>query len=199
MYTLLDEIQTIARNGLAYAENPFDRERYERLAAVATSTYADGLGLSDAAVRERFAEEFGYITPKVGADAAIFDDHDRLLVERRSDDDRWGLISGWVEPGESPADTVVREAHEETGLSIAVLELVDAIGRPATVENGPHAMVAVVFLCEIIGGEIVASHEVTEVVWRHIDDIGPWHRNHEQLARRALAAHRRRAGSKVES
>ena len=190
VFTLLDEVQTIARNGLAHTENPYDRERYERLSEVATRSYAERLGLPDDVVAARFARELGYITPKVGADAAIFDAQERLLVERRSDDDCWGLIAGWVEPGEAPAETVVREAREETGLDIAVLELIDVIARPASVEYGPHAMVAVVYLCEVVGGVPVLSHEVTELAYRHIDDVDPWHRNHEQYARRALAAHR---------
>ena len=29
--SLLDEVQTIARNGLLFSENHYDRERYERL------------------------------------------------------------------------------------------------------------------------------------------------------------------------
>jgi len=190
VFTLLDEIQTIARNGLEFAENPFDRERYERLSDVAARSYAERLALSDDVVSARFTQELGYITPKVGADAAIFDAQERLLVERRSDDGCWGLIAGWVEPGESPAETVVREAHEETGLQIAVLQLVDVIARPASVEYGPHAMVAVLYLCEVVGGEPALSHEVTELAYRHIDEVEGWHRNHEQYARRALAAHR---------
>lgn len=192
VFTLLDEIQTIARNGLEFTENPYDRERYERLAGLASQSYAERLALADAEVRERFARELGYITPKVGADAAIFDGDERLLVERRSDDGCWGLISGWVEPGESPAETVVREAREETGLRIAVRDLVGVIPRAASAELGPHAIVAVVYLCEVVGGRQRLSHEVTELAYRDIDGIAPWHMNHEQYARRALAVHRRR-------
>ncbi|HSK92182.1 MAG TPA: NUDIX hydrolase N-terminal domain-containing protein [Euzebyales bacterium] len=192
VFTLLDEIQTIARNGLEFTENPYDRERYERLAGLASQSYAERLALADAEVRERFARELGYITPKVGADAAIFDGDERLLVERRSDDGCWGLISGWVEPGESPAETVVREAREETGLRIAVRDLVGVIPRAASAELGPHAIVAVVYLCEVVGGRQRLSHEVTELAYRDIDGIAPWHKNHEQYARRALAVHRRR-------
>lgn len=191
VFTLLDEIQTIARNGLEYSENPFDRERYERLAELAARGYAERLAVPDTVVRDRFARELGYITPKVGADAAVFDADDRLLVERRSDDGCWGLISGWVEPGENPADTVVREAREETGLDIVVRELVGVMSRPASSEFGPHAMVAVVYLCDVVGGEPALSHEVTDLAYRHIDDVAPWHKNHEQFARYALEAHRR--------
>lgn len=192
VFTLLDEIQTIARNGLAFCENPFDRERYERLAELAVRGYAERLAVPDSTVRDRFVRELGYITPKVGADAAVFDADDRLLVERRSDDGCWGLISGWVEPGEDPADTVVREAREETGLDIVVRELVGVIPRPASSEYGPHALVAVVYLCDVVGGEPSLSHEVTELAYRHIDDVGPWHKNHDRFARRALQAHQRR-------
>lgn len=194
VFTLLDEIQTIARNGLEFTDNPYDRERYERLAELAARGYAERLAVPDTAVRDRFAQELGYITPKVGADAAVFDAGNRLLLERRSDDGCWGLISGWVEPGESPADTVVREAQEETGLDIVVRELVGVIPRPASSEFGPHAMVAVVYLCDVVGGEPSLSHEVTDLAYRDLDDVAPWHKNHEEYARCALQALRRRRG-----
>ncbi len=44
-------------------------------------------------------------TAKVGADGAVFDDDDRVLLVRRADDDRWGLVAGWVDPNESPEQT----------------------------------------------------------------------------------------------
>ena len=34
---LLDELQTIARNGLTYATNPYDEERYRRLLELVSS------------------------------------------------------------------------------------------------------------------------------------------------------------------
>ena len=39
---LLEELQTIARNGLNYSQNVYDRERYERLLTLSCSQgYAD--------------------------------------------------------------------------------------------------------------------------------------------------------------
>ena len=49
----------------------------------------------------------------------------------RADDERWGFISGWVDPGETPTTTVVREVREEVGLTVTDFELVDGIGRRA--------------------------------------------------------------------
>jgi hypothetical protein len=80
-----------------------------------TREYAERTGLDDAEVRARFARDVGYVTAKVGADAALFDEHDRILLVRRADDDRWGLIAGWVDANEYPK-TVVLEIAEEVGL-----------------------------------------------------------------------------------
>lgn len=190
--TLLDELQAIARTGLAYTENPYDRERYERLLDLATRGLASALDLPEDSVRERLARDLGYVTAKVGADAAIFDDEDRILLVHRSDDATWGLVSGWVDPGETPADTVVREVREEVGLTAKVEALVDVVGRPAGSGYGPHGVVAVVYLCSVEPGPILVDHEATEARYLPIDEVDPWHHNHERLARLALAAHRAR-------
>ena len=96
---LLDELQTIARTGLNFTESPYDRERYERLLQLAVEYYGQALDLPPADVRARLAQELGYITPKVGAEAGIFDEEGRILLVQRSDDQdlrreavraRWG-------------------------------------------------------------------------------------------------------------
>lgn len=179
-----------------FSDNPFDRERYERLLQLAAGQYAERTGLDAASVRARFDAEVGYVTARVGADAAVFDEHDRILLVRRADDDRWGLIAGWVDVNESPADAVVRELREEAGLESRVDRLVDVFFRPARADEHPHGTVSVLYLCSVTGGELRAQpHEVREVAWRNVDDVeaGTWHHHHEQLARAALDAHWRRS------
>ena len=180
-----------------YATDPFDRDRYEHLLALASREYVDRAGLDAAEVRARFAKDLGYVTAKVGADAAIFDEHDRILLVRRADDGCWGLIAGWIDPNEVPEETVVREVAEEVGLVARVVGLVGVFGRPAGVHGNPHSVVSVVYLCDAVGGELRPQpHEVSEIAWREIDDVDQWHHHHEQLARAALEAHWQRvAGS----
>lgn len=133
------------------------------------------------------------MTAKVGADAAIFDATDRILLVRRTDDGCWGLVSGWVDCGESPAETVVREVREEVGLDATVDALVGVFGRPAATDFGPHGVVAVVYLCSVAPGDVrVLPHEVLEARYRAIDEVTPWHKNHEEYARAALAFARTR-------
>jgi hypothetical protein len=116
IFSLLDTLQTIARNGLHYATNEFDRERYERLMQLATQTYSELLDVSDETIRKRFLNEIGYITPKVGTDAAIFNERGEILLLERADGSGWCLPCGFVEPNETPAEAIIREVREETGL-----------------------------------------------------------------------------------
>jgi ADP-ribose pyrophosphatase YjhB (NUDIX family) len=183
---LLDELQTIARNGLAYTSNPYDKERYERLLELASSYHGKTLDIPPDEVKQRFAKELGYITPKVGGDAAIFDASGNILLVLRTDDQQWCLPCGWVEPGESPAQTAVRETKEETNLEVRVLELVDVFTRLPNSGHGTHTAVAVVYFCEVVGGKLELSHEHTAARYWNIDEVPAWHELHEQYARGAF-------------
>jgi len=185
---LTEEIQAIGRAGLHFSEDPFDRERYQRLVDLAAQTYAQMSPVDNPTLMARFAREVGCITPKVGADAAIVDEEGRLLLVERADDHCWGLVSGWVEPNEHPAATVVREAQEEVGLEIAVDSLVGVFARPASSASGPHSVVSVVYRATVLGGEIhTQPHEVLSAQWWDVDQVPTWHLDHERMARTALS------------
>jgi export-related chaperone CsaA len=179
---LLDEIQTIARNGLAFTKDPYDRERYEKLIELATHKYEQILNISSDILRKRFVAELGYITPKVGSDAAIFDSEGRILLMRRSDNRKWCLPCGWLDPGESPDQAALREIREETGLEAEVIQLVRIFGTPAGSVYGPHGAVTLVYLCRVTGGELSLSHEGMELGYHRIEDVSDWHSRHHEYA-----------------
>ncbi|MBI3959574.1 MAG: NUDIX hydrolase N-terminal domain-containing protein [Chloroflexi bacterium] len=182
---LLDELRTIARNGLTYAQNEYDRQRYERLLELTSQHYADYLDLPSGLVKERLQAETGYITPKVGADAAIFDDTGRILLMQRTDDRRWCLPCGWLEPNESPQEAVVREVWEETGLHVQPAELVGVFTRRPDPAWGLFTMVAVCFLCAVTGGELTLSHEGLDLRYWSLDEVPVWHGAHAVYAQAA--------------
>lgn len=197
---LLDELQTIARNGLNFTTSPYDRERYERLLTLATTYYGQVLEVPPAEVRQQLVGELGYITPKVGAEAAIFDPEGRILLVRRSDDGLWCLPCGWVEPNESPDEAAVREAREETGLEVRPRQLVGVFTRKPNTGHGPHTAVAVVYLCDVLGGTPQQqSHEVAEVRYCRIEEVLGWHELHQKYAEAAHAAWKVRQGSQTPS
>ena len=134
-------------------------------------------------MRARLARELGYQSAKVGADAAIFDADGRVLLVHRSDDLRWGLIAGWVDPGETPPDTVVREVqrggrprgHRRSSSSTW------SGARPGR-GTARTRSVSVLYLCTVAPGPVTISHEAIAAGYRHPEDVDEWHANHEQLA-----------------
>lgn len=181
---LLDELRIMAQVGLEYADNPYDERRYERTLALVSEWYGRSFDLPAEDVRTRFAQEVGYVTPKVSADAIVVDDG-RLLLQRRADDGTWCLPGGYTEPNESPPETAVRETREETGLHVEPDALAGVYTRKPG-EYGPHGLVIHAHRCSVTGGELAASHEGEDVRFWPLDEVPAWHKNHREIAVDAL-------------
>jgi 8-oxo-dGTP diphosphatase len=82
----------------------------------------------------------------------------------------WGLPGGWINRGESPAQAVEREFHEETGLRVRAV-------RPLAVELGTtwRRHLDLVYLCGLDGepGPIRLSHELLGYRWTPCDALPP--------------------------
>jgi 8-oxo-dGTP pyrophosphatase MutT (NUDIX family) len=93
-----------------------------------------------------------------GVAAIVRDTQNRVLFIRRADNGEWGLPAGGIDPGETPAEAVVREVHEETGLEVRVTRVAGVFGGTGfrmRYENGDCAEYTVVVLdCEIVGGKL---------------------------------------------
>jgi 8-oxo-dGTP pyrophosphatase MutT (NUDIX family) len=88
--------------------------------------------------------------------AAVRDDAGRLLLVRQRDFGVWSTPGGAIEPDETPADAVVREAWEETGLLVTLRRVIGVWGGPGFVVRYPNGdetqYVMIVFDCAVIGG-----------------------------------------------
>jgi 8-oxo-dGTP diphosphatase len=113
---------------------------------------------------------------------AVIRDGERFLLGRHARSGLWSLIGGGVEPGEEPADAVVREVREETGARARVLGIVGAYGgEPLKVEypNGDRvAYVTVAYHCALLDAPEPDREELLEVGWFTRQEIA-------QLPRRA--------------
>lgn len=102
----------------------------------------------------------------------------RVLLGRRADTGEWALVYGLNEPGEDPADTVVREVAEETGVDVVPTDLAAtrASRRVITYHNGDNIQcLDMLFVCELApdGNAVprVADEESLEVGWFEQDDL----------------------------
>ncbi|MDT0381230.1 NUDIX domain-containing protein [Streptomyces sp. DSM 42041] len=109
-----------------------------------------------------------------GVSAVVFDDEERVLLARRADTGRWAIIGGIAEPGEQPADTIVREVREETAVECVPERIISVQGlEPIRYPNGDRCQfMDISFRCRAVGGEArVNDDESLEVGWFAQDDL----------------------------
>lgn len=89
-----------------------------------------------------------------------------ILLTQRRDVPVWVLPGGGVEPYESSEEACIREALEETGLSVKVLRQTMRLS-PANRLSQPTD----VFLCEMLGGDLTVTEETRSVAWFDLNHL----------------------------
>jgi ADP-ribose pyrophosphatase YjhB (NUDIX family) len=147
------ELEAAAQSGLAYAESPYDRERYQKLLGLAARMMAAGGQADPAQLLELFGMQSGYATPKVDVRGALFRGREVLLVGELIDGGRWTLPGGFADVGEAPSVGVVREVREEAGFVVKVKKLMGVFDRDLHGNTTPHPfhIYKLMFLCEEVG------------------------------------------------
>ena len=103
-----------------------------------------------------------YPKSNMASAVAILQDRQVLMVRRKYDPFRgqWTLPSGFMEYGEGPTETAIREMREELGVDVELTGLVDVLmerGDP----RGPCLLV--VYTGRIAGGQLRAGDDAAEV------------------------------------
>jgi len=99
-----------------------------------------------------------------------------ILLSLRSDDQEWSLPGGILEPGEEPADAVVRECQEEAGVLVAPerLTLVDVSPTFSYPSGDQCQYIDIVFLCRLVKGTAVVNDEESDCVqWFQRGNLPP--------------------------
>jgi len=108
-------------------------------------------------------------TPLVGVGAIIVEG-DRVLLVKRGHAPllgKWSIPGGVLEVGETLRKAVVREAREETGLTIEPEELLGVFERVVPDEQGRmrYHYVLIDFLCRRVSGELLAADDAEDARW----------------------------------
>ena len=164
------EIQAISQTGLHFAENDYQKQRFQRLSEISAEILGTYTNLDPVDLLEIFDDQIGYATPRVDVRGAVFQDG-RLLLVRERIDGGWTMPGGWADIGDIPSAAVEREVLEEAGFEVQARKVIGIYDANRT---GPleifHAF-KIVFLCEIISGEPRPSFETSEVAFFSRDEI----------------------------
>jgi len=156
----------IARTGLGFTQNLYERERFEEVLHVA----ADIKAAADEALEVRreqdhFVQEWmesvgegvpGYVTPKVAIGAIVGNDDGEILLVRRPDSGVWLYPTGWADVGYSPSEVAIKEVREETGIECRPVQLLGVVDGQR-MGFSRFGMYMLLFHCRSTGGTL-AGH-----------------------------------------
>ncbi len=162
----------IARTGMGFTENGYERERFEEVLAVAAdirhAAEADSLEPEELiaewmdSVGEGVA---GYQTPKVAVGAVVGNQAGEILLVQRADSGIWLYPTGWADIGYSASEVVVKEVREETGIHCEVERLI-AVFDGMRLGFTRIPLYSLVFHCRAVGGDLTAHPlECMDVGW----------------------------------
>jgi ADP-ribose pyrophosphatase YjhB (NUDIX family) len=178
-----DQLRDVAAQGLHWSNSRYDVDRYRAIQTIAMTMLAAATGEPVEALEPLRATIFSHVTPFAVGDAAVIDDAGRILLVQRADNAKWAMPGGALEVGETPAQGVVREALEETGVACQAVALAGVFDSRLCGTLSRHHLYQFVFLCRPLAdqppGPASHAHEVLGTGWFAEDalpaDIDPGH------------------------
>ncbi len=167
------QLQAIAQTGLTYSKDPFDIERFEAIRKISIEIMNHYTDVEEKKIKNLFAKETGYATPKVDIRAVVVKDHKVLLVREKSDN-AWSLPGGWADIGLSPGEVAAKEVKEEAGLDVQATRLLAVFDKKKHPHPpSPYHVYKMFILCEILGGSLTPGLETRDVQFFAENEIPP--------------------------
>lgn len=147
------QLQAIAQAGLTYSKDVYDVERFELIRNISVEILAEYTKIDSKNIKELFANETGYATPKVDVRAVVFKGN-KILMVKENNDGCWSLPGGWGDIGLTPSEVVVKEVKEESGFDVKATKLLAVLDKKCHPHPpSPYHVYKMFIQCEIIGGQ----------------------------------------------
>ena len=179
-----DILRDCASVGSHFAANMYEQDRWRRVQDVTLELLALASARSLEELEPLRAKLFVRPSPFSIGDGAVIDDAGKILLIRRADNGLWAMPGGGLEVGETPAQGVVREVLEETGVTCEPITLIGVYDSRLCGTPSFYHLYQISFLCrplpnvEVVGTPSHA-HETKEMNWfaEHAlpDDLDPSH------------------------
>ncbi|GEL78018.1 NUDIX hydrolase [Tenuibacillus multivorans] len=167
------KLQSIAQSGLTYSKDRFDIERFEEIRNISVDILHHYTELEHEKVRDLFANETGYQTPKIDVRGAIFKEGKILLVKEQKDG-LWSLPGGWADIDTSLSEAIMKEAKEEAGLEVKPKRVVTIFDyNKHQAKPLPYSVYKIFVECELVSGAFEKNIETVESGFYDFDELPP--------------------------
>jgi ADP-ribose pyrophosphatase YjhB (NUDIX family) len=157
------QLQSIAQAGLTYSKDIYDLERFQQIREISMEIMSEYTDMDMMIIKDLFANETGYATPKVDIRAVVFQ-KDKILMVREKIDGDWSLPGGWADIGLTPTEVAVKETKEESGYHVKATNLLAVHDKKCHPHPpSPYHVYKLFIQCEIIGGQASEGSETSEV------------------------------------
>ena len=167
---LARELFSMSQSGITYCKNEYDLHSYRRLQEMSAEIISAHSELSKESILKTFTAQNGYATPKIDVRGAVISDGKILLVQE-SADNKWALPGGWADIGDMPSQMVEREVLEESGFKVRTVKVIAVYDANRSEPMEFFHAYKIIFLCELLGGEMRISHETLAVKFFNFDDL----------------------------
>ncbi|MCA1054085.1 NUDIX hydrolase [Rossellomorea aquimaris] len=165
------ELQSISQASLTYSKDVYDLERFKRIREISVEIMSTYTALNASKIKDLFANETGYATPKVDIRAVIFREG-KILMVRENTDGGWSLPGGWGDIGLTPGEVAVKEVKEESGFDVKAVKLLGVLDKTCHPHPpSPYHVYKLFILCEIVGGNAVEGIETSAVGFFREDEL----------------------------
>lgn len=147
-----EKLRDVSALGLYFTKNMYDREHFKTVQDIAMEMHGLATDTPMSELEPLRAPIFSRPTPIATGDAAVIDDEGRILLIRRADNGLWAMPGGALEVGETPAEGVLREAFEESGVRAEAVALVGVFDSRLCKTASRHHLYQFVFLCHPTNG-----------------------------------------------
>lgn len=153
------DLQSIAQAGLTFGENQYDIDRYQQIRDLSVEILHEYTEINHDKIRDLFASETGYQTPKVDVRAAVFSD-DKILMVNEKVDGKWSLPGGWADVNSSVSESAAKECFEEAGAIVKPKRIIAIhLGNRHNNHNFPYTIYKIFVECELIEYNFRANTE----------------------------------------
>lgn len=165
------ELQNLSQSALAYCKDEFNIERFERIRSISVEMMSALTDIKIEKMKDIFAGDEGYQTPKVDIRASIIND-DKILLVKEKNDGKWSMPGGWADTGHTVFENIIKESKEEAGIDVKPKQVLAILDRHAAAkDNYPFTVYKIFVSCDYVSGDFIENIETSDSRFFPIDDL----------------------------